>query len=220
MIDPVPPLLASFPWLTDKEALAVAELLPRGADSSAASEQMRSIAATLEEAGLPPTSTLLLALAGRGSKATAVEIARVTARSRFEAAKGAAGRSVHPSVAQPAIAAALDDSSIRQIVQATVQATMAMSPAAFASDALGDRVFRAIDSLAGDVSWLKSTIDTERQLRRYRETHGPLPEHQVSQAPSSPQVRRQLVQHLASSLERDRFSSDAGGIDSADGREE
>lgn len=114
----------------------------------------------------------------------------------------------------------ISEEKLRQIVLATVEEALARVPGAFgASDS--DRVLPLIEGLAGDVRWLKSTIDTERQLRRYREAHGPLPEHQAPQGPPSAADRRTVVQELASSLERERFTSHvAASIDIADGREE
>lgn len=222
------PLIASFSWLTESEAASVAAALPPPDPTAPAADHMGRLASSLDNAGLFATSTLLLALS-HGSKGTAVAVARAAARARFErAGEGGAVRTVTvptcasspvPTPASPT-GGNIGEEQLRQIVLATVEEALARAPGAFdASDS--DRVLPLIEGLAGDVRWLKSTIDTERQLRRYREAHGPLPEHQAPQGPPSAAERRTVVQELASSLERERFTSHvAPSIDMADGREE
>ncbi|MFC5511083.1 hypothetical protein ACFPOU_08080 [Massilia jejuensis] len=223
------PLIASFPWLTESEASGVAAALPSPDPAAPAADHMSRLAAALDTAGLLATSTLLLALS-HGSKGTAVAVARRAARSRFERAGAAAalpsdadhGRT--PSPAPGPMPAPRDpyigEEQLRRCVQATVEDVLAKLPGAFgASDS--DRIVPLLEGLAGEVRWLKSTIDTERQLRRYREAHGPLPEHQAPQGPASAADRRSVVAGLASSLEQQRFTSHvAPSIDMADGREE
>lgn len=224
-----------------------------------AAEQIGALASVLDRAGLPPTSTLLLNLAGRGSKKTAVDVARNVARARFEQAtqlrtqghgRGAIG--VAPAVTvgvgeaevraavraaveealvagpnlfaggdRVAAAAGLNDTQVREVVHATVEATLAMMPGAFGGGAGDERVLKMLEGVLGEVRWLRSTIDTERQLRRYREAHGPLPEHQAPKGPATTEERRDIVHQLAHSLERDRYTAHvASPIDSADGRDE
>ena len=218
-------LIASFPWLTAIEAASVAQLLGEVDQSTSAADQIANIAAVLENAGLPPTSTLLLNLAGRGSKATAVAAARSIARARFERARTVIRRAQDAAPAAsaapaPAPAPALTETQVREVAHAAVEAMLAMMPGAFASGAGDDRVLKLLEGLSGEVHWLRSTIDTERQLRRYREVHGPLPEHQAAQGPATTAERRDVVQRLANSLERERFVAHVGRIDSADGIEE
>jgi hypothetical protein len=118
--------------------------------------------------------------------------------------------------AAPAAAApALSEAQVRDVVHAAVEGVLAMMPGAFASGGGDDRVIKLLEGLSGEVQWLRSAIDTERQLRRYREVHGPLPEHQASQGPAT----------TAHSLERDRFGSRVGAgasyqVDMADGNAE
>lgn len=250
----IPPLIASFPWLTEAEAAGVAEQLGEAEGATSAAEQIGAFAAVLDRAGLPPTSTLLLNLAGRGSKKTAVDVARNTARARFEQATllrtqglGAApavtaalgeaeARTVVHAVVeagvamrpnpfggsdQVAAAAGLSEVQVREVVHATVETTLAMMPGAFGGGVGDERVLKMLESVLGEVRWLKSTIDTERQLRRYREVHGPLPEHQAPKGPATTEERRDIVHQLAHSLERNRYSAHvASPIDSADGRDE
>lgn len=253
----IPPLIASFPWLTEAEAEGVAEQLGEIDGFTSAAEQISAFASALDRAGLPPTSTLLLNLVGRGSKKTAVDVARNVARARFEQAMqlqtqvhgaigaGAAGTPglgeaevravVHTAVEAAlamrpnsfgggdlvAAAAGLGEKQVREVVHATVEATLAMMPGAFGGGAGDERVCKMLDSVLGEVRWLKSTIDTERQLRRYREAHGPLPEHQAPKGPATTEERRDIVHQLAHSLERDRYSAHVASlIDSADGRDE
>lgn len=216
-------LIASFPWLTAIEAASVAQLLGDVDQSTSAADQIANIAAVLENAGLPPTSTLLLNLAGRGSKATAVAAARSIARARFERARTVirpAQDAAPAASAAPAPAPALTETQVREVAHAAVEAMLAMMPGAFASGAGDERVLKLLEGLSGEVHWLRSTIDTERQLRRYRELHGPLPEHQVAQGPATTAERRDVVQRLANSLERERFVAHVGRVDSADGIEE
>ena len=225
------PLIASFPWLTESEAGDVAAALPSPDPSAPAADHMNRLAVALDNAGLLATSTLLLALS-HGSKGTAVAVARRAARSRFERAGAAAafpsevdcGRTPSPVPAPGSTPAPQDprtgEEQLRRCVQATVEDVLAKLPGAFgALDS--DRIVPLLEGLAGEVRWLKSTIDTERQLRRYREAHGPLPEHQAPQGPASAADRRSVVAGLASSLEQQRFVSHVSpSIDMADGREE
>lgn len=220
----IAPLIKSFPWLTEAEAAGVAEQLGHATPSKSAADHLAALATILDQAGLPPTSTLLLTLAGRGSKDTAVSVAREFARARFDKAQKAVVRD-HGAGESTAVAATAgapwDEGRVRQLVQATVESALSMMPGAFAGGAIDDRALRLLEGVSGEVRWLRSTIDTERQLRRYREAHGPLPEHQAPQGPAAPAQRRDVVQQLAGSLERDRFGSQAGrAVDSADGREE
>lgn len=198
----------------------MAERLNGAGSYKSAGEQIAAFAAVLDEAGLPPTSTLLLGLAGRGSKATAVTVARNVARERFERALQIGSKSrVCAPLAQAAVVG-LDETQVRDVVRSTVETILAVVPDTFGG-ASDDRVLKLLTSLAGEVGWLKSTIDTERQLRRYHEAHGPLSEHQAPQGPATAKERRDIVQQLASSLERDRFSAHVRqSIDSADGVEE
>ena len=215
----IPSLTASFKWLAENEAAAVAASLPGPDHAESATAQMEALAAALDHAGLPPTSTLLLALAGRGSKGPATDIARSVARARFEKAREIARQAeTLPSPALPT--AGISEAQVHQVAHAAVESVLAMMPGAFAGKTADDRVAPMIESLAADVRWLKSTIDTERQLRRYREAHGPLPEHQAQQGPTTTEQRRNVVQHLASSLERDRFATHSQPVDMADGRDE
>lgn len=217
----IPHLSASFPWLADNEAAAVAESLPPPDESVSAATQMSELAAALDQVGLPPTSTLLLSLAGRGSKGTAVAIARGAARARFERASATTHYpQAQPAAVTPVPAAGISEAQVRQVAQAAVESMLAMMPSAFAGTAHDDRLLPLVESVAGEVRWLRSTIDTERQLRRYREAHGPLPEHQAPQGPATTEERRTVVQQLAHSLERDRFASHVGRVDIADGPEE
>jgi len=225
------PLIASFPWLTESEASGVAAALPSPDPAAPAAAHMSRLAVALDTAGLFATSTLLLALS-HGSKGTAVAIARRAARSRFEHAGAAAAlppEADYGCIPSPAPASGpmpvprdpyVSEEQLRRCVQATVEDVLAKLPGAFgASDS--DRIVPLLQGLADEVCWLKSTIDTERQLRRYREAHGPLPEHQAVQGPASAADRRSVVAGLASSLEQQRFASHvASSIDMADGREE
>lgn len=233
--DYVRPLIASFPWLTEAEAASVASGLPPPDPSAGGAEHMGRMAAALDTAGLLATSTLLVALS-HGSKGTAVAVARGAARARFERARadGNFRSEVKRTSTPPAVPAPTPTlvpapqphelyagaEQLRQIVHATVEEVLARLPGAFgASDS--ERVIPLLEGLAGEVRWLKSTIDTERQLRRYREAHGPLPEHQAPQGPASVADRRSVVAGLASSLEKQRFASHVSqSIDMADGRGE
>jgi len=222
----IPSLIASFPWLTEAEAADVAQLLHDVDPTSSAADQIAALAQVLDKAGLPPTSTLLLNLAGRGSKATAVAAARKTARARFERAR-IPSSDAHAVTAAAAVAPAaqINETQVRDLVHATVEGVLAMMPGTFATGAGDERVFKLLEGLTGEMHWLRSTIDTERQLRRYREVHGPLPEHQAPQGSATTAERREVVQQLAASLERERFgahvsASPAYRIDSADGSEE
>lgn len=122
---------------------------------------------------------------------------------------------------QAAATAGLSEKQVREVVHATVEATLAMMPGAFGGGTGDERILHLLEGVLGEVRWLKSTIDTERQLRRYREAHGPLPEHQPPKGPATTEERRDIVHQLAHSLERDRYSAHVvSPIDSADGHDE
>lgn len=216
-----PSLISSFPWLTEDEAAFVAQQLAAAGVLASAADQLAAFAAVLDRVGLPPTSTLLLSLAGRGSKATAVSVSRATARARFEQARQRAAQVVDANAAGAASKGGLDVDQVRDLVHATVESVLAVMPGAFGASPGDERMLKLLEGVSGEMRWLRSTIDTERQLRRYREVHGPLPEHQAPQGSATADERRGVVHQLADSLERERFQAHVGRqIDSADGREE
>jgi hypothetical protein len=217
----IPPLISSFPWLTEDEATDVAQRLAEAGVFATAADQLAAFAVVLDGLGLPPTSTLLLSLAGRGSKATAVSVSRATARARFEQARQGAAQVVDASAAGTVAKGGLDGDQLRDLLHATVESVLAAMPGAFGTTSGDERILQLLEGVSGEVRWLRSTIDTERQLRRYREVHGPLPEHQAPQGRATAEERRGVVHQLADSLERERFQAHVGrAIDSADGREE
>lgn len=169
MTSHVSSLLTSFPWLTPTEAALVSQYLPCADAGKTASMQMQAIAIALDQAGLPPTSTLLLALAGRGSKATAVSVARAAGRARYEGAKKAAHQAPCNQRSNPTENLVVDEATVRGIIQSTVKAALALMPSAIEGETANERTLKAVEILSEDVRWLKSTIDTERQLRKYRE---------------------------------------------------
>lgn len=206
-------LLASFPWLTPEEVSNISEQL-RGVleEGVSAIDQMRSVAAVLESSGLPPTSSLLLSIVGRGSKNTAVQIARDTARKRFEQAKAAITKQAATTAPSPG--SDIDAAAIVDILRKVLSEQTPVAPA----PATSPEILELLSMIAGDVRWLKSTIDTERQLRRYQETYGHLREPGVT--PTNPQERRTLVASLTGTLERDRFKGSVSSVpDDADGHE-
>lgn len=222
-------LQASFPWLTAPEAVAVvAALPPLDQRPGSASTAMRATAAALDAAGLPPTSSLLLALCG-GSKSTALQLARDTARARFERATAMASRPggistpAVPTPAPPAIPVVGDSAPSSSPAKsppdlhappASVQAILNQEDRELLHKAL-----QRLEGVAQDVHWLKSTVDTERQLRRAVEVNGELPEFKAPRGASTPAERRNVVAQLSSSLEKDRFGA-MFPRDSADGPEE
>lgn len=221
MTSHVSSLLTSFPWLTPTEAALVSQYLPCADAGKTASMQMQAIAIALDQAGLPPTSTLLLALAGRGSKATAVSVARAAGRARYEGAKKAAHQVPSNQRSNPTENLVVDEATVRGIIQSTVKAALALMSSAIEGETANERTLKAVEILSEDVRWLKSTIDTERQLRKYRELEGPLSEYQVNKLPPTAEARSEVVRQLSDSLERDRLTSHAPHeIDIADGRSE
>jgi len=196
---------SSFPWLERPEIEQICETLPITQTGTGA-DVMRAVAMALDQNGLPPTSSLLLNIVGRGSKGTAVQIARDVARARFESAqRKEVGEGSRES-------AGLDESTIRAMLEEFVEHHRAPT-------AVNSEIVQLIRGLAGEVNWLKSTIDTERQLRRYQESSGDGAGHQIR--PQTPtQERRAIVSQLASSLEKDRFGSQYRETDPADGAQE
>ncbi len=200
-------LAASFPWLDAGETEQVCQQLQVGENGSAI-ERMRVTADTLDMLGLPPTSSLLLAIVGRGSKGAAVQVARETARGRFERATRAPRQSA-PGVAQ------VDATSVRAMLLEAV--TQLRSPSSMS--ATESEIVQMLRSVSGDVNWLKSTIDTERQLRKHLEQPGAAVQEGQKQ-PSRVQERRAIVSDLARSLESNRFGSSFCAPDPTDGAQE
>lgn len=203
-------LSASFPWLERAEIEEVAVQLHTGGAGSGI-ERMRAVAKTLDQLGLPPTSSLLLSIVGRGSKGAAVQVARETARTRFERA------ALSPQPLEPA-ASSIDESNLRAILFEAV--SQLRGQVANASTAETELV-QMVRSISGELNWLKSTIDTERQLRKQLELHGTqVGETKKSPSTSRAQERRAIVADLARSLETDRFGANYRGPDPADGAQE
>lgn len=194
-------LLASYPWLTATEAAAVYENLPSPIAGVPATELIRTIAEHLEERGLPPTSSLLLTLAGRGSKTVAVRVSREIARRRFERA---AGKPNPTTVVTSTVRASSDQIEVAQ----SSLSSAVYELRALVANAQSPDTAPILASIAGDVAWLKSTIDTERQLHRYQAKYGPLTDIAVQGATDAAQ-RRTKVGDLTSSLEAVRFKGDA-----------
>jgi hypothetical protein len=201
-------LAVSFPWLEPAEVGRVCAQIPTDEAGSAA-ERMRATATALDQLGLPPTSSLLLSIVGRGSKGTAVKISRDVARTRFERAAVGRAQQNHDG------AILTDEVSIRSLLEeAVAKLRQPVDPGHQDSE-----IVQLLRAVAGDVNWLKSTLDTERQLRRYQQAHGELAE--PGSRPADPvQERRGIVAQLARSLEANRFGPQYREMDPADGAEE
>lgn len=201
-----PVLRATFSWLTDIEVDQVAERLQvHVSDTMSARDQMLAFGRILDQIGLRVTGPLLLSLVGRGSKTAAVEVARDISRARFE-------RAFYDTSAEtPAGAGTIDTAAVSELLRGQL-ADLAFQPHSSKDlEALSARVGDAIGLLkhvAGDVRWLKSSIDTERQLRRYINKHGPLEE--PAAAAASDQERRNIIGNLAQSLQKDYYRSNTG----------
>lgn len=191
-------LQTSFPWLSDAEAAEVAERLDQVPRDGAVADQMTAIAEELDSLGLPPTSSLLLALAGRGSKGTAVAISRASARRRFESARARLEESPGADESTGPGAVPADVSRLINLME-----QLSASPA---HDGIGKDVLREVIALRAEFSWLKSCIDTERQLRKHEEKGGTLQEPRA--AVITPASRAHLVATVSSGLERARYKPD------------
>lgn len=201
------------------------------ASDDSAIDRMVAIGGVLEANGLPPTSVLLLNLSGRGSKGTAVQVARDLARARFEKARTPAvpARPVDVGAAPAGLRQedlqimAEEVAHLIAVRLAAEQPTGAVEQRETRVEQMLDQVIEATGGIRGELVWLKSTIDTERELRRQLQDRFAAAPQQATPAPAAPVPRqRQVISNLTSSLERDRFKGDgpAASLDPADGYDE
>lgn len=240
-------LQRTFGWLTSNEANLVASTLEDGvADDLPAGEQMAEMASILESFGMRITAPLLMGLVGKGSKGSAVDVVREFSRTKFEEKIKSKGVVVE-TVTEDSL-----NTRVKSPALPTAPAAHAVHPdVEFDMDGLADRVAHLLNEklggqfaslvkqlqlqtselqlLTGELSWLKAGLDTERQLRRHIEKHGPLAE------PSAPVYsasdRRKIISNLGASLQSSKFQgiSEAGAsgipgsgkpmFDEADSRE-
>lgn len=193
-------LAQTFPWLTPAECDSVAEhVRQQDRPDLSARERMRRLVCSLDDFGLRLSSTRLLQILGAGSKSDAVNVMQIFARERFDRA---VQEKTHIGNAE-ARPQTQEHASIDQFQEILRQAVAGVSAPARTETDLHQLqqqlagLSGLVNHMAGDLRWLKSTIDTERQLRRYQETYGDLAE-----TPRAPETsRRQVVNQLTGTLQ-------------------
>jgi hypothetical protein len=220
-------LSAHYPCLTQAEVGEVARSLEARLDETQSGRrQMRVFAETLDELGLPPSAQLLMNLVGKGSKTAATEVVREVARIRFDRARqaGADENTFKNWEVLPASVPA-DITQIMAAIEGRLSQLTA-TPAVAAGQAAS--VFEEILSLArhtsSEVRWLKSAIDTERQLARYQNQFGPMPDPAAPRPPETKEARQQVIHSLTANLQKNYFKGPVGPLpahkDPADGSAE
>lgn len=205
-------------------------------DTIPAKAQMQRYGEVLDNMGLRVAAPLLMAVCGRGSKTAAVEVVRDISRQRFDQARARekprseqvmkvdAGLSIPALPTSPIFNSEIMPALIKEVISEAIQQeflniTLLNTATPSQQDSHSDasltqmltKVLSDVQYLSGEMRWLKSTIDTERQLRRYLEKHGALSEPKAP-APADPdQVRRERIQNLSTSLSQDHYKSITGG---------
>jgi len=204
----------AFSWLSQEEAREVAEGLDKESDARlSAKPQMEKFANLLDRFGLRVTAPLLMALSGRGSKGAAVDVVRELSRRRFDEAKkirtdlDVVPDKLRVDISRPAAGEHIDVSTLVDAVSREVTEIMQNALDKFSSLPALQNAARMLEVTAGDVNWLKSTIDTERQLRRHVEINGVLPEPAAPSASDPAKARRAIVAVLSESLQESKVFS-------------
>lgn len=172
-----------YSWLTPEEALTTAtKVVERLGSIYSASE----FAAAVEAEGLAASVSLIIDICG-GSKTTAGKIIRDQARKRYLTAQQA--------VVQTQPSSEIDFEQLSKLIHdaLTGQQAAAAIPDQIITSIAG--IDRNIASLAGNVGWLKTMIDSERQLHRYQNRFGSLDEPRAT-----PLDRKAVISDLTTSL--------------------
>lgn len=206
-------VLSAFPWLTASEGREVTDALQAARiDTVSATAQMQRYGEVLDNMGLRVATPLLMAVCGRGSKTAAVEVVRNISRHRFDQAR--AGDQTHYVQAKlmQAPVAPFDVGNVPELIrEAAVQVLsgIAMTEKPEAQSGVPKaltEVLKEVRSdlqyLSGEMRWLKTTVDTERQLRRHLEQHGALTESSAPVPANQELARREVIQSLSTSLAR------------------
>lgn len=218
-------LTDAYPWLTTGEAGEVAGALEREVIESgtfpSSKEAMLAMGNLLDAMGLMATPTLLLQLAGKGSKTTAGQVAASVARTRFEqsclnrTSKIETPSNIYSEVKTPAIT---DLEELASLVASKIQLPSVQTVALPASIDGIEKIMAAIAGISGELSWLKSTIDTERQLRRYQDKMGTLEEPGAKNLTETD--RRAVIANLGQNLAKSYYNQRSPSGDLADAPQE
>lgn len=210
-------VVLAFNWLSLEESREVAEALCLEIDPRlSAKPQMEKFAQLLDRFGLRVSAPLLMTLSGRGSKGAAVDVVKELSRRRYDEAKKVRNESgpkdgnaeefgVRSATAGPGIDAFVVIEAVGREMKGIMQDALekANSMPALVS------AIRMLENTAGDLSWLKSTIDTERQLRRHMEANGSLPEPRAPSSSDPAKERRLIVSQLHDSLQETKVAGQA-----------
>lgn len=209
-------------WLTSDEASLVASTLDEGvADDIPAGEQMAAMASILESFGIRVTAPLLMGLVGKGSKGSAVETVREFSRTKFkekikDKCATVDGVRETPVSSQPKIPESTPaptapgnvEIDIDSLADQVANLLGAQLGGQFASLAKQLQLQSSeLQKLTGELGWLKAGLDTERQLRRHVEKHGPLTEPAAPVYSASD--RRMIISNLGASLQSSKFQGES-----------
>lgn len=199
-------IAGTYTWLSQAEAANVAAFLTKATDGQLTGKaQMTAYARELDSMGLPITPQLLISLSGRGSKTAAMEVTRALTRERFEERMALKGQAGGPANAQE-VAPATSPTSTAAIIDAfrAVMADMRLSPAPEVRQSTTEQeILSTVKHISGELKWLKSTVDTERQLRRHLERSGPLDEPTATLKTETSEQKRAVIGNLSASLQSD-----------------
>ena len=188
----------NFSFLNPGEIETVAQYLRLAVDTHIqAKYQMQKYAEVLEKNGLRATAPLLLELAGRGSKTAAVEVVSRLNRARFD----------HASRRDNVAAALPVEHKSTRIEDGTPTSPLNADHGQRIQEFLNESLMtefeglkKHVRSIESTVGWLRTTIDTERQLTRYKNKFGDLAEPTARSEPYTDAERKLLIDNFTESL--------------------
>lgn len=212
-------LKAEFPWMTGEGVDYVMDELGRTRSAGNFKAQMESIAHCLTDMGLVVGPRLLLRLAGGGSNSTATRVVMEQMQRRFDRHVERRAISI-PGLHAPELVSNCTTTTMTHpderlfvyrtsahISDQTKPPPEEITPdprtAEIMEQMLGtvQLLKQQFERVDGNIAWLKSTIDTERQLRKYMEQKGPLPEPSPTQRTAD--VNRRIINNLSQQLSED-----------------
>lgn len=145
-------LSSTFSFLEQDDIEEICFALKQEFDESLfAKAQMQKFAQVLDSFGLRITSTLLLGICRKGSKSDAIIVARESARSRYTQSRDQRREKMRAMI-----------NNTNQSDLIPIQVEQRGSSEKF------DQMAADIKDIAQHMKWMVSTIDSERQLTRYK----------------------------------------------------
>lgn len=175
-------LTSTFNFLSDDDISEIGIALKQELDDSLfARAQMQKFAMVLDSFGLRITSTLLLGITKKGSKSDAILVARESAKSRFDQSREVRLQKMRAVVNAPISSNAKASESIDTHYHDKAEKI--------------DQMAADVKAISERLKWMVSTIDSERQLTRYR-----LGQQSSTPIESGPAPKKEMVSAVVSQL--------------------